>query len=56
MKNRINVTLIIMFLCGVMIFLLPIWNQIQEMEKDEQEYTAILEQYRPATATSPPQS
>ena len=35
MKNRVNIMLIVMFLCGAMIFLLPILNQIQEVEQDQ---------------------
>lgn len=44
------IILLIMFLYGVMIFLLPIWGQMQEVKEDEQEFTVMLEQLTPTVA------
>lgn len=52
-NRKVNVLLIIMFLCGVMIFLLPIFGQIQEVKEDDQEYAAMVEQFKPTHATEP---
>jgi len=54
MKNKANILLIVMFLCGAMIFLLPILNQIQEVEQDDHEYAVMLEQYKPADSSPAP--
>lgn len=42
-----------MFLCGVMIFILPIFTQIQEVKEDDQEYATMVEQFKPACTTEP---
>ena len=50
MKTKLDIILLIMFLCGIMIFLLPIWGQIQEVKENEQEFTVMLEQLAPTVA------
>lgn len=44
--------LTIMFLLGSMIFLLPMLHQLKEVEDDEQQYAALLEQLCPSPDTT----
>lgn len=44
--------LTVMFLLGSMIFLLPMLHQLKEVEDDEQQYAALLEQLCPSPDTT----
>ncbi len=50
--KKLDKLLMVMFLLGSMIFLLPIYHQLKEVEDDEQQYAALLEQLRPSSTAA----